>query len=90
MKEFDEFVERFGGLLSSREILEILEAWEDECRNAFVLGVWDRDPQRERSPARWDLIRWLDAHPDRWTREFYESTGYRPSLREALAFPEDN
>jgi len=87
---FDEFVERFGHLFSELERLEILEAWEDECRNAFVLGVWDRDPQRERSPVREELIRWLDAHPDQWTSSFMEATGYWVGLREALAFPEDN
>jgi len=91
MRELDEFLEMFGGFFSKKELAEITEAWEeDECRNAYVLGVWDRDPRRAASPVRRDLIQWLDAHPDRWAKEFEEATGYRVGLDQALSFPENN
>jgi hypothetical protein len=60
-----------------------------EFVNATILGIYDR---REffSYEEREELIRWLDAHPDRWTIEFQKDAGYRPSLREVLANPEDN
>jgi hypothetical protein len=89
MEEFKEFVERFGRLFSRAELREIREAWDDECRNALILGIYDRREFYSHED-REALIRWLDAHPDRWTLEFLKDRGYRPSLREALAIPEDN
>jgi len=89
MEEYKEFVKKFGHLFSRAELREIREAWDDECRNAFILGIYDRrefyDPKDREA-----LIRWLDAHPDRWTLEFLEAEGRRVSLRETLAIPEDN
>ena len=89
MKEFKEFVEKFGHLFSRAELKEIETAWDDECRNAFILGIYDRRDFYSHED-REALIRWLDAHPDRWTLEFLETEGRRVSLREALAIPEDN
>jgi hypothetical protein len=89
MGEFEEFVERFGHLFSSAELEEIETAWDDECRNAIILGIYDRREFYSHED-RESLIRWLDSHPDRWTLEFLKDKGYRPSLREALAIPEDN
>jgi hypothetical protein len=88
MEELKEFVSRFGHLFSPEELEEIKACWGEECRNAFILGIYDR---RERCPEeREELIRWLDAHPDRWTIEFQKATGRRPSLQEVLTIPEDN
>jgi hypothetical protein len=89
MEELKEFVSRFEHLFSPEELEEIKACWDEECRNAFILGIYDR---RERCSyeEREELIRWLDAHPDQWTIEFQEAAGYRPSLREVLANPEDN
>jgi hypothetical protein len=89
MEELKEFVSRFGYLFSPEELEEIEACWNDECRNATILGIYDR---REffSYEEREELIRWLDAHPDRWTVEFQEAAGYRPSLREVLGNPEDN
>jgi hypothetical protein len=89
MEELKEFVSRFGYLFSPEELEEIEECWNEECRNAIILGIHDR---RERCSyeEREELIQWLDAHPDRWTVEFQEATGYQPSLREVLINPEDN
>ncbi len=76
-------------LFSPEELREIEACWDDECRNAIILGIYDRrefsDPEE-----REELIRWLDAHPDRWTIEFQKAAGYRPGLREVLMSPEDN
>ena len=72
MGEFEEFVERFGHLFSSAELEEIETAWDDECRNAIILGIYDRrefyDPKDREA-----LIGWLDSHPDRWTLEFLKA-----------------
>jgi hypothetical protein len=89
MEELKEFVSRFGCLFSLEELEEIEACWHEECRNAFILGIYDR---REffSYEEREELIRWLDAHPDRWTIEFQKATGRRPSLQEVLAIPEDN
>jgi hypothetical protein len=89
MEELEGFVSRFGYLFSPEELREIEACWGEKCRNAFILGIYDR---RERCSyeEREELIRWLDAHPDQWTIEFQEAAGYRPSLREVLANPEDN
>jgi hypothetical protein len=88
MEELKEFVSRFGYLFSPEELEEIRACWDEECRNATILGIYDR---RERcSEEREELIQWLDAHPDRWTIEFQEAAGYRPGLQEVLAIPEDN
>jgi hypothetical protein len=89
MEELGEFVSRFGYLFSPEELEEIEAHWGDECRNAIILGIYDR--REFYSPEdREALIRWLDAHPDRWTVGFQEATGCRPSLREVLINPEDN
>jgi len=89
MEELKEFVSRFGYLFSPEELEEIEEHWGDECRNAVILGIYDR--REFCSPEdREALIRWLDAHPDQWTVEFRDAAGYQPSLREVLINPEDN
>jgi hypothetical protein len=88
VEELKEFVSRFGYLFSPEELEEIKACWDEECWNAFILGIYD---QRERRfEERKELIRWLDAHPDQWTIEFQKAAGYWPSLREALADLEDN
>jgi hypothetical protein len=89
MKELKEFASRFGHLFSPDELEEIKACWDDECRNAIILGIYDRREFYSHED-REALIRWLDAHPDRWTIEFREVAGYQPSLREVLANPEDN
>jgi hypothetical protein len=89
MEELEEFVSRFGYLFSPEELEEIEAYWNDECRNAIVLGIYDRRgflSYEERE----ELIRWLDAHPDQWTVGFRKATGRWPSLREVLGNPEDN
>jgi hypothetical protein len=88
MEEMKEFVSRFGYLFAPDELKEIEAHWGDECRNAIILGIYDR--REHYSYEREELIRWLDAHPDRWTIEFQKATGYRPSLREVLIDPEEN
>ncbi len=89
MEELKEFVSRFGYLFSPEELEEIEACWNEECRNAFILGIYDRSERYPRE-EREELIRWLDAHPDRWTVEFQGAAGYRPSLLEVLTNPEDN
>jgi hypothetical protein len=89
MEELKEFVSRFRYLFSPEELEEIEACWNDECRNATILGIYDR---REffSYEEREELIRWLDAHPDRWTVEFRKATGRWTSLRKVLGNPEDN
>jgi hypothetical protein len=89
MEELKEFVSRFGYLFSPEELEEIKACWSEECRNAIILGIYDRR-ERYSHEEREELIRWLDAHPDQWTIEFQEATGRRTSLREVLANPEEN
>jgi hypothetical protein len=89
MEELKEFASRFGYLFSPEELEEIKGCWDDECRNAIILGIYDRRKFSSHE-EREELIRWLDAHPDRWTIEFQNATGYRPSLWEILINPEDN
>jgi hypothetical protein len=88
MEELKEFVHRFGYLFSPEELEEIKACWNEECRNAIILGIHDR--RGRYSEEREELIQWLDAHPDQWTIEFRKAAGYQPGLREVLANPEDN
>ena len=45
---------------------DIEEYWEDECRNAFLLGCFDR-VYGSRHPRRGKFIRVLDSMPDAFT-----------------------
>jgi hypothetical protein len=42
MEELKEFVSRFGRLFSPEELEEIEAHWNDECRSAIILGIYDR------------------------------------------------
>jgi hypothetical protein len=55
LEELKEFVSRFGYLFSPEELREIEAFWGEKCRNAFILGIYDR---HERGPKeREELIR---------------------------------
>ena len=72
MKLFEQFVEQFGKYLNEEEIEEVKECWNDNCRNAIVLGIWDR--KKHRAIARKNLAEWISDHPDKWEQKYNSST----------------